>query len=73
MVDGAAQLDLIERAARGAAAPVRVCIDLDVGYRPLGGRVTIGPKRSPLHDAASARRVRRARSRARPGAEARRA
>lgn len=55
MVDDAAQLDLIEAAVGAAAGPVRVCIDLDVGYRKLGGRITIGSKRSPLHDAAAAR------------------
>ncbi len=54
MVDCAAQLDLIEEAAGSASSPVRVCIDLDVGYRALAGRVKIGPKRSPLHDAAAA-------------------
>jgi D-serine deaminase-like pyridoxal phosphate-dependent protein len=27
---------------------VRVCIDVDAGWRPLGGRVRIGAKRSPL-------------------------
>ena len=29
-------------------APIRVAIELDVGYWPLGGRLKIGPKRSPI-------------------------
>ncbi len=53
MVDSVAQLDLIDAAARAAgdprAAPIRVCIDLDAGYRALGGRVVVGAKRSPVH------------------------
>jgi D-serine deaminase-like pyridoxal phosphate-dependent protein len=53
MVDDVAQLDLIEAAIAGAtsdpARPLRVCIDTDASWRPLGGRVHIGVKRSPLH------------------------
>ncbi|HZV73992.1 MAG TPA: amino acid deaminase/aldolase [Conexibacter sp.] len=53
MVDDVAQLDLIETAITGAtsdpARPLRVCIDADASWRPLGGRVHIGVKRSPLH------------------------
>jgi D-serine deaminase-like pyridoxal phosphate-dependent protein len=48
MVDSVAHLDLIESAGGPAARPVRVCIDLDVGWWPLGGRVKIGAKRSPV-------------------------
>jgi D-serine deaminase-like pyridoxal phosphate-dependent protein len=55
MVDDAAQLDLAETADGGrAAAPVRVCLDLDASWRVLGGRVAIGAKRSPLHEPAEA-------------------
>ena len=35
------------RPAEGSA-PIRVAIELDVGYWPLGGRLKIGPKRSPI-------------------------
>lgn len=52
MVDDVAQLALIEaavREARGAGRPIRVCIDADASWRPLGGRVHVGVKRSPLH------------------------
>jgi D-serine deaminase-like pyridoxal phosphate-dependent protein len=51
MVDSVTHLDLIEAATHG---PVRVCIDLDVGYWPLSGRLKFGPKRSPIRDAAAA-------------------
>ncbi|HEX4805433.1 MAG TPA: alanine racemase [Conexibacter sp.] len=64
MVDDVAQLELIEaavRAARGGRPgapsgdrPVRVCIDADASWRPLGGRVHVGVKRSPLHAPAQA-------------------
>jgi D-serine deaminase-like pyridoxal phosphate-dependent protein len=47
MVDCAEHLDAI--AAQSPTGPVRVCLDVDAGYRALGGRVQIGAKRSPLH------------------------
>lgn len=46
MVDSVAHLDLIESVT---PKPVRLCVDLDAGYWRAGGRVKIGPKRSPLH------------------------
>jgi D-serine deaminase-like pyridoxal phosphate-dependent protein len=51
MVDDVAQLELIEAAvdATGAERSIRVCIDVDASWRPLGGRVHIGVRRSPLH------------------------
>ena len=55
-----------DRAAARSGA-VRVCIDVDAGWRALGGRVRIGVKRSPAHTpeqagelAARDRRARRA-------------
>jgi D-serine deaminase-like pyridoxal phosphate-dependent protein len=48
MVDSPVHLDLIEDAAGPGTAPIRVAIELDVGYWPLGGRLKIGPKRSPV-------------------------
>ena len=47
MVDCIEHLDLIADAE--PAGPVRVCIDVDASWR-VGGRMTLGPKRSPLHD-----------------------
>lgn len=52
MVDSVEHLDLIEKATN---QPVRLCLDLDAGYWPGGGRVKIGPKRSPLHTPEQAR------------------
>jgi D-serine deaminase-like pyridoxal phosphate-dependent protein len=49
MVDCTAHLDAIESVLGAGAAPVRVCIDLDAGWWALGGRIKIGPKRSPVH------------------------
>ena len=48
MVDSPAHLDMIEAATADAVSPLRVCIELDVGWWPLGGRVKVGPKRSPV-------------------------
>jgi D-serine deaminase-like pyridoxal phosphate-dependent protein len=56
MLDSAEQLPLIERAARagGGEVRVRVCLDVDAGWRALGGRVRVGVKRSPAHTAQQA-------------------
>ena len=47
MVDSREHLDLIA-AATSPEDLVRVCIEVDAGWWPLGGRVRIGAKRSPL-------------------------
>jgi D-serine deaminase-like pyridoxal phosphate-dependent protein len=58
MVDDRPHLDLIEGAIGSGPARLRVCLDLDLGWWPLGGRLArIGPKRSPVHDTARARRM----------------
>ncbi|HWW67186.1 MAG TPA: amino acid deaminase/aldolase [Solirubrobacterales bacterium] len=49
MVDCAEHLDAIESVLGAGAAPVRACIDVDAGWWALGGRVKVGPKRSPVH------------------------
>jgi D-serine deaminase-like pyridoxal phosphate-dependent protein len=54
MVDCAEHLDAIESVLGAGAAPVRVCIDIDAGWWALGGRVKVGPKRSPVHSAEDA-------------------
>jgi D-serine deaminase-like pyridoxal phosphate-dependent protein len=48
-VDCAAHLDMIESVLGKGAPPVRVCIDVDASWWWLGGRVKVGPKRSPVH------------------------
>ena len=49
MVDCVEHLDAIESVLGTGASPMRVCIDLDAGWRALGGRIKVGPKRSPVH------------------------
>ncbi|HWF32659.1 MAG TPA: alanine racemase [Solirubrobacteraceae bacterium] len=50
MLDSVEQLDALEQAAAAVdGAELRVCIDVDAGWRALGGRVRIGVKRSPAH------------------------
>jgi D-serine deaminase-like pyridoxal phosphate-dependent protein len=48
VIDSTDHLDLIDAAARRRVRPVRVCIEVDVGYHLAGGRIRIGPKRSPI-------------------------
>ncbi len=55
MVDSVEHLDLIEAAAGSGGEAVPVAIDFDAGWWPLGGRVKIGPKRSPIHTPSAAR------------------
>jgi D-serine deaminase-like pyridoxal phosphate-dependent protein len=61
MLDSAEQLEPLARAIgpTGPAA-VRVCIDVDAGWRALGGRVRIGVKRSPTHTPEQAAELARA-------------
>ncbi|HEX8854785.1 MAG TPA: amino acid deaminase/aldolase [Thermoleophilaceae bacterium] len=48
MVDSLEHLDFIEAAAGDPARPVRVCIEIDLSWWALGGRLKVGPKRSPI-------------------------
>ncbi len=67
MVDSPPHLDLIEAAIHGGASQVRVCLDLDLGWWPGGGKlVRIGPKRSPIRSPEAARRM-AAEAQERPG------
>ena len=50
MVDDVAHLDVVDSVRASTAVPVRIAIDVDAGLRLAGQHV--GPKRSPLHDAA---------------------
>jgi D-serine deaminase-like pyridoxal phosphate-dependent protein len=68
MVDSMEHLDLIEAAAGPGARPIRVCIELDVSWWPLGGRVKIGVKRSPIRTPKQAQELAREIVR-RPGLE----
>jgi D-serine deaminase-like pyridoxal phosphate-dependent protein len=53
-VDCVEHLETIESVLGAGAAPVRVCIDIDAGWWALGGRIKVGPKRSPVHTVAQA-------------------
>jgi D-serine deaminase-like pyridoxal phosphate-dependent protein len=53
-VDCPEHLDLIEEAATSFVAPVRVAIDIDPSWWPLGGTLKLGPKRSPIRTAGQA-------------------
>jgi D-serine deaminase-like pyridoxal phosphate-dependent protein len=68
MVDSVEHLDIIEAEAGGGPRPIRVCIELDVGWWPLGGRVKIGVKRSPIRTPRQAQELAREIVR-RPGLE----
>ena len=60
MVDCEEHLNLIERAAGHQRPELRVCIDVDAGWAPLGGRVRVGVKRSPLRTPEAAAALARA-------------
>jgi len=51
MVDSAEHLDVVNRALGDGHPEVRVCLELDVSWRPLAGQpfVHIGTRRSPLY------------------------
>jgi D-serine deaminase-like pyridoxal phosphate-dependent protein len=54
IVDSTEHLDLIEEAATSFVAPIRVALDIDLSWRPLGGIVKVGVKRSPIRTADAA-------------------
>lgn len=68
MVDSVEHLDLVDAATGPRQTRVRVCLELDAALRLAGGRLHLGPRRSPVHTpreaAAFAREVA-----ARPGFE----
>ncbi|HET8566479.1 MAG TPA: amino acid deaminase/aldolase [Solirubrobacterales bacterium] len=49
MVDCVQHVDMIGSVLGKGAPPIRVCIDVDASWWWLGGRVKVGPKRSPVH------------------------
>jgi D-serine deaminase-like pyridoxal phosphate-dependent protein len=56
MVDSPEHLGVVDRALGDGHAEIRVCLELDVSWRPLAHRpmVHIGTRRSPLHTAGQA-------------------
>lgn len=59
MVDSVEHLDYIESAVPEGGEPLRICLDLDASLRVLGGRVHLGPRRSPAHGPADLQRLAR--------------
>ncbi|HEY8986121.1 MAG TPA: amino acid deaminase/aldolase [Streptomyces sp.] len=49
MIDSVAQLDFIDEAVGVAHPRLRLCIDLDASLELAGGRIHLGPHRSPVH------------------------
>jgi D-serine deaminase-like pyridoxal phosphate-dependent protein len=47
-VDCVEHLDMIESVLGKEAGPVRVSLELDVGFQAMGGRINAGSKRSPI-------------------------
>ncbi len=68
MTDSGDHLDVVDRALGDAHPEIRVCLDLDVSWRPLARRpsVHVGTFRSPLHTPEQAAQFARAVTR-RPG------
>jgi D-serine deaminase-like pyridoxal phosphate-dependent protein len=60
VVDDVAQVAAIAAVAAAANATVPLVVELDVAWRPFGGRVHVGVRRSPLHDAPAAVAIARA-------------
>jgi D-serine deaminase-like pyridoxal phosphate-dependent protein len=56
MIDSAEHLDMVDDLLGADHPTIRVCLELDVSWRPLArrGLVHIGTRRSPLHTAAQA-------------------
>lgn len=53
MVDDVAQLDLVDAVvAPSARAEIRICLELDCSWQPMGRRSRVGAWRSPLHSPA---------------------
>lgn len=63
MVDDVAHLDLVTATIPAPQQPIRVCIDIDASWQPLGAQLRLGahrsPVRTPAHAAALAREINR--------------
>jgi D-serine deaminase-like pyridoxal phosphate-dependent protein len=69
VVDSVAHLDFIDAVIPPAKRlPIRLCLELDASWRPAGGRVHVGVRRSPVHSPEQAGELARQIA-ARPGFE----
>ena len=66
MIDSIGQLDFVDEVVGLSRPDLRVCIDLDASLELAGGRVHLGPYRSPVHSPRQAAALARA-VRERPG------
>ncbi len=57
MVDCDEHIEAISQAARAHKTTIEVCIDIDLAWWRTGGRVRIGPKRSPIRHPGHAARI----------------
>ncbi|WP_020120390.1 amino acid deaminase/aldolase [Streptomyces canus] len=60
MIDSTAQLDFIDEVLGTSRPALRVCIDLDASLELAGGRLHLGPYRSPVHSPRQAAALARA-------------
>jgi D-serine deaminase-like pyridoxal phosphate-dependent protein len=60
MIDSTEHLDFVEASLDTGHPPIRVCIDLDAALELAGGKVHLGPRRSPVRSPAQAVRLARA-------------
>ena len=60
MIDSVGQLDFIDDAVGLARPRIRVCVDLDASLELAGGRIHLGPYRSPVHTPGQAAELARA-------------
>ena len=57
MVDCPEHLHALSAAGRAGGVTLRACLDVDVSYRPVGRRLHLGVRRSPVRTVADAERV----------------
>ncbi|MFJ4934090.1 MULTISPECIES: amino acid deaminase/aldolase [Streptomyces] len=60
MIDSIDQLDLIDQVVGTSRPTLRLCIDLDASLELVGGRLHLGPYRSPVHSPRQAAALARA-------------
>jgi D-serine deaminase-like pyridoxal phosphate-dependent protein len=60
MIDSTEHLDFVESTIPATHPTIRICVDLDAALEFAGGRVHLGPLRSPVHSPLQAARLARA-------------
>lgn len=57
MIDSVAHLRVLSEVARSAGVLLSVCLEVDLSFRPVGPRLHLGLRRSPIRTAVQARHV----------------